>query len=497
MFKPFHRTSRLLLALALVLVLVQGAASAAQVTFLHFNDAYDLPPVDKELGGFDRIATLIADYRDQYPGALLVFPGDLISPSISSSVFKGSQMISGMNALQTDFATFGNHEWDFGDDVLQQRIGESDFTWLSTNVLWRMGLYPGTRPTALVTVNGVKVGLLGLATPETWDLSSPDADVRFVDPVVAARVAVSRLVSQGAQVIVALTHQTVADDQALLKSVPGIDLVLGGHEHDVILDRVGDRLISKAGSDARYLGVTTLTVEDGRVTAATSDFLPVARAIEPDPAVAKLVEDYQAKLDTALGETVGETRVALDARNSEVRQKEAVLGNLVADALRRFTGADVGLTNGGGIRTNAVFEPGPITRKDVVAWLPFGNRVVTVQLTGAQLKAALENGVSQVDQVAGRFPQVSGLSFAFDPSRPAGSRVLSVEVGGKPLDPNATYVVATNDFMLGGGDGYEALTHGKVLVDASAGRLMADVVADYIQTHSPIALKPEGRITIR
>lgn len=495
MVKRLHRTSHLWLALALVLVLLPGTASAAQVTLLHFNDAYDLPPVDEELGGFDRLASLIDQYLAEDPDALVLFAGDLISPSLASSVFYGSQMIQGMNVIDVDYAAFGNHEWDFGDAILQKRIAESDFTWLSTNVLWRMGLYPGTQTTALVEVDGVKVGLIGLVTPDTVDLASPGEEVRFVDPVLAARIAAEKLTAQGADIIVALTHLTIAEDRALLAAVPEIDVVLGGHDHDVTTEWVGDQFISKAGSEARYLGVTTVTVEGGQMVGATSQMVPVTRDLEPHPAMAALMADYESQLDEALGEVIGETRVPLDARNSAIRQREEVLGNLVADALRDFTGADVAITNGGGIRTNALFEPGPITRRDVVAWLPFGNVVVTTEVTGAQIWAALENGVSQVEDVAGRFPQVSGIRFVYDPSRPAGSRVLSVEVNGRPLDPTARYVLATNDFMLTGGDGYESLTGGRVLLDPTSGRLMAEVVVEYIQENSPITMELEGRIT--
>src|SRR5690606_931739 len=242
MVKGSHRSSHLWLALALVVVLLSGTASAAQITLLHFNDAYDLPPVDEELGGFDRLATLIDQYRAQHPNALVLFAGDLISPSLASSVFYGSQMIQGMNVIGVDYAAFGNHEWDFGDAVLQERIAESEFTWLSTNVLWRMGLYPGTQTTALVEVDGVKVGLVGLV--------SRGEETRCVDPIVAARIGAERLKAQGAEVIVALTHLTIAEDRALLAAVPEIDVVLGGHDHDVTTEWVGRQFISKAGSEA-------------------------------------------------------------------------------------------------------------------------------------------------------------------------------------------------------------------------------------------------------
>jgi 5'-nucleotidase len=184
-------------------------------------------------------------------------------------------------------------------------------------------------------------------------------------------------------------------------------------------------------------------------------------------------------------------------RTSTVRAKESSLANFIADAMRQAVGADVAITNGGGIRSNAVFPTGPIARKDVLAWLPFGNIVTKVQVRGAAIRAALENGVSQVSELAGRFPQVSGLRFSFNPTRPAGQRIVEVAVGGRPLDPAATYTVAINDFMLGGGDGYGMLrADGQVLIDATGGPVMATAVMQAIQRAQTIAPTVEGRIRI-
>jgi 5'-nucleotidase / UDP-sugar diphosphatase len=174
------------------------------------------------------------------------------------------------------------------------------------------------------------------------------------------------------------------------------------------------------------------------------------------------------------------------------------MGNLIADALREALQADVALVNGGGIRGNRLYEAGtPLTRRDILQEMPFGNPGVLVELSGADLLAALENGVSQVENKAGRFPQVSGLRLTYNPGKPAGSRVLDVQVGGKALDRTATYRVATNDFLLKGGDGYSSLSKGKVLIDASGGSLMATTVMHYITTKGSVAPQVEGRIVAR
>ena len=186
----------------------------------------------------------------------------------------------------------------------------------------------------------------------------------------------------------------------------------------------------------------------------------------------------------------------LDSRRATVRLAESNFGDLIADAMRAHVGAEVALTNGGGIRGDRTYDPGTVlTRKDILTELPFGNVVMLIELSGADLLAALENGVSQVPDAAGRFPQVSGLTFSYDAAKPAGSRIVKVKIGGAPLDPGGTYKVATNDYIFGGGDGYAALGHGKPLIDASAATLMASMVIDYIAKEGEIAPKVDGRIT--
>jgi 2',3'-cyclic-nucleotide 2'-phosphodiesterase (5'-nucleotidase family) len=217
--------------------------------------------------------------------------------------------------------------------------------------------------------------------------------------------------------------------------------------------------------------------------------------VAPDPAIAALVKQHEDKLDENLKVAVGTTSVELDSRRATVRLKEAVIGNLIADAIRDATKADVAVTNGGGIRGDRTYAAGTtLTRKDVLTELPFGNVTVLLEISGADLLTALEEGVSLVEDVAGRFPHVSGLSFVFDPKRPRGSRVLKVTIGGKPLDPAATYRLATNEYMMAGGDGYAALKKGKPIIDASGGPLMATVVMDYITARGTVAPSLEGRI---
>ncbi len=192
---------------------------------------------------------------------------------------------------------------------------------------------------------------------------------------------------------------------------------------------------------------------------------------------------------------MGSRAGALDWGRATVGLKEGGIGNLLADAIRGSTGADAAITNGGGIRGDRTYAAGAtLTRKDILTELPFGNVAVLMELSGSDLRSALEEGVSAVEDVAGRFPHVSGLRFVFDAKRPKGSRVLDVSIGGKPLDPAATYRVATNEYMMAGGDGYASLKKGRPIVDASGGALMANVVMDYITARGAVSPAVEGRI---
>jgi 2',3'-cyclic-nucleotide 2'-phosphodiesterase (5'-nucleotidase family) len=241
-----------------------------------------------------------------------------------------------------------------------------------------------------------------------------------------------------------------------------------------------------------------VTEKGPQVTVTPSWRMIANRGVTPDPGVAVEVARYTAILDQELGQPVGQTQMALNSQTGEVRTRETTMGNLIADALREALQADVALVNGGGIRGNRLYEAGTtLTRRDVLQELPFGNPGVLVELSGADLLAALENGVSQVENKAGRFPQVSGLQLTYNPGKPAGSRVLDVQVGGKALDRSATYRVATNDFLLKGGDGYNSLSKGKVLIDASGGTLIATTVMRFITARGAVAPQVEGRIVAR
>jgi 2',3'-cyclic-nucleotide 2'-phosphodiesterase (5'-nucleotidase family) len=502
--RPASLRARLTLVLCLA-----GALSACvarepdlapvRLTFLQFNDHYILEPVDREghKGGMARIATLVARTRAESPHTLLALAGDTISPSIMSTFLRGEQMIAAWNALGLDVATFGNHEFDFGPATLRERMRESRFVWVSSNVIDRATGQPfgGARATHVLERGGVAVGFFGLTLPDTAETSSPGPEVEFRDPLEAARAAVAALTQRGHPVVVAVTHQDMAADERMARTVPGIHLVLGGHEHDPLESVVGTTLITKAGSDGVFVvRIDLQATREGKVLARRHRFVPVTAELPPDPAMTALVARYQARLSQALDGRIGETRVPLDARNAALRTGETNVGNYVADVIRARLRADVAVMNGGGIRGNQVVPAGPLARRDVNALVPFLNVLVKLEVSGRVLLDVLERSVAAYPRESGGFLQVSGLAFTFDPTRPPGARVQRVLVDGRPLDPERRYTLATNSYLARGGDGYAMLATAKQLVGPEDGPGLAETLVEAIERAGAIAPVVEGRI---
>ena len=250
-----------------------------------------------------------------------------------------------------------------------------------------------------------------------------------------------------------------------------VDLILSGHTHDLFINYDGRNAMVESSYDAHYVTAIDVAIEvkeqDGRrVVSWWPQFRVIDTAtVTPDPEVAAVVACFEQELSKELDVPLGTTAVELDSRNATVRTREAAIGNLIADAMRASTHADAAVMNGGGIRAGRIYAPGTtITRRDILAELPFGNRLVTIDITGAELKRALENGLAQLPNAGGRFPQVSGLTIEADTSRPAGNRIVSIKVGDAPLDERKTYRVATNDFLTRGGDGYDWFDDAKALL---------------------------------
>ncbi|MGB8816539.1 MAG: 5'-nucleotidase C-terminal domain-containing protein, partial [Rhizobiaceae bacterium] len=382
-------------------------------------------------------------------------------------------------------------------------VKSSKYPWAAINLTKADGsAIDGLGGVTMKDIGGVKVAIVPVEQDTTPQVSS-SGDLKFGPTADTAIAAAKQARKDGAEIVVGLVQAPHSDDQKMFAS-KAFDVIISGDDHDLVMQYNGITAYVDTSTDANYLVPIDLNVtveeKDGKRTVKWEPnfrFIDTA-SVTPDPETMKLVEDYQKQLDNELNVVIGKTTNGLDSRRNVVRTQEAAIGNLIADAMRDVTGADVAIMNGGGIRADKEYAAGSdITRKDILTELPFGNVTVMVEVTGKQLREALENGVSKLEDGAGRFAQVSGMKVEFDATKPAGGRVVTAVVGDKPLDDAATYKLATNDFVLGGGDGFTSLAGGKVLVDARGGKLVANDVMVYVKKLGTVDAKVEGRITIK
>lgn len=501
----------LLCLLLLLSLAVPAGARAVSLRLLYVNDFHGFaepyrPLGSKELlGGAAYLAGAVDRLRAGQP-TLLLAAGDMIQGNNWANLFKGQSSMELMNAMKFDALVVGNHEFDYGQKVLQERLREAHFPVLGANV---KGL-PGLKPYVIKDIAGLRVAIIGVVTADTPISTHPRnvTGLKFAPPDATVARCLKDLKGK-ADLVVVLSHIGYAADRALAAQVPGIDVIIGGHSHTRLEAPavVNHTIIGQAWEHAKALGVLDLDLKDGKIVK-FSGHLQEIKPIpgQEDKAIEKIVEKYSQKVDAVLDRTIGETEVDLDGEHGRIR--ETNLGDLVADIMRSAAGAQAALINGGSLR--AGIHRGPIQAKEIYSALPFDNYVVAIWLTGQQLRESLEHGVSGLTERAGRFPQVSGLTFTYSPQAVAGSRVREVTINGRPLDPKGKYVVATNDFLAAGGDGYrafgQALKAGagflrlggaltsKNLTYCNPGVWLRDLVIDYIKTNKTISPQVEGRI---
>ena len=489
-----------IIAAALSLSAQQKPDCTVRVTLLQVNDVYQFAPVDQGArGGLARLLTLRKAIEKESPNTLFLLSGDTISPSVESITYKGAQMIDAWNTAQLDYSTFGNHEFDFGPDVLRQRMQESKFKWLAANVIDKKTGKPFGDALAYVVreFDGVKVAIFGLTLEETKITSRPGPDVEFLNPCETARKMVAEIHARGIKTVVALTHLSMSEDKEVARC-SGVDLIIGGHEHSLLESASSGAPIFKMTADARELGQIDLNISKntGAVESIDWKVIPVTDKTPDDPQFAAINLKY-GSLIKELSRVVGRTSVDLDARSAVGRTQETNVGDFIADAFRASTGAEVGLMNGGSIRADEIINAGALTRRDVLSILPFKNKVVKVEVSGAILRTVLEHGVarSAEDAEPGRFPQVSGMRFTFDGRRPPGSRIVDLTINGKPLDEKKTYTLAASDYIaIDGGDGYAMLKTARVLIPRERGQFDSDVLQAAIAAKKVVAPKTDGRI---
>ncbi len=471
-----------------------------KLTILGVGDVYQFD-ASHGRGGFARLNAVARAERAANPNTLYVFDGDMLSPSLLSGFDHGQNTIDLTNVVPFDIAVPGNHEFDFGPANFLEKVQGSKYPWAAINVTNADGsALEGVGGVMMKEMAGLKIALVPVAQDTSPEVSTTD-DLVFQPTVDTAIAAAKQARADGADLVIGVVQTNMANDRELIASHT-FDVIMSGDDHSYATSFDGVTAYVETSIDGEFLSPLDLNVtidvkDDGSRKVSWEPafrFIDTA-TVTPDPETQKMVDAFNAQLDTSLDVVIGTTTTELDSRRNMVRSQETPMGDLIADAMRAAVGADIAITNGGGIRGDRTYDAGTkLTRRDILTELPFGNVTVMTEIPGSQVLAALENGVSQVEDGAGRFPQVSGLTFTYDASADAGSRVQEVLVGGAPLDLDKLYKVAVNDYMLAGGDGYTALGGGRVIINKGNGNLMANDVMDYVAGMGEIAPAIEGRI---
>lgn len=448
-----------------------GSAATVHITLGHTNDVHGhiTENVGSKEFGYAKMATLINDWRKENKNFLLLDAGDTFQGSIYVNQSKGESIVSILNYLKYEAMATGNHEFDFGWEQVLKLEDMLEYPMINANTFKADGSNL-LEPVHYAEIGGKTFAFLGFVTEETPIVTHPDnvKGLTFKDPVEIAKKLVPELKKKADHVVV-VSHVGIDVDREIAKNVPGIDMIVGGHSHTPLKtpEVVNGTYIVQDWEYGKSLGRADLYYLGEELVSFSGGLKQYDESVVADPEVAKMVDVIAKDIDEVMKVVIAKTEVALDGARENVRTKETNLGNLLTDIMLERTKslpgfeADVAVTNGGGIRDS--IAAGDITKKMLLTVFPFPNTLAVVEVKGSDLKIALEGGLSKVEEKAGSFPQISGMSLVFDAKKPVGERITELKIGGKALDPEKTYRVATNDFLAAGGDGYATFKKSKML----------------------------------
>jgi len=491
-----------------------GPKGPVKLVILHTNDHHGHPlkfdnyPM-KGVGGLPARATLVNQVRAENENVLVLDAGDINTGESESTFFNAEPDILGYNYIGYDAVTLGNHEFDNPLDVLQKQMKDAKFPFLSANIKYKDGKYVG-QPYIIKEFKGLKVAILGLTTTETKTVGNPAivGNLIIEDEIAVAKKFVPEL-KKKADIVIVLGHLGIYDtygSKILAQQVSGIDLIIDGHSHTYMKEPIvvnGTPIVS-AYQWGLYVGKAVLTVEKKKITSFNWEAIPVnlqekkadgsmgfiTAEIKEDTKLLDLLAPYKAKVEQILAEEIGEATDTFP--NADSRKAETAIGDLVADAMLDYVkplGVSFAINNGGGIRAD--LPKGKITKKTIYTILPFSNTLVVLTMKGSDL-LELFNYIATIPQGKGAFPQVSdGVSFTINYEKGICENIL---VEGKPIDPNATYKIATNSYMATGGDGYVVFKKAIAVYDTSM--MQRDIMIEFIKKVKTVTPIIKNRITI-
>lgn len=462
----------------IVMLMIFGSTicAAAELVIFHTNDMHSRIQSTDDEGqsiGLAQISAAVKTTKAENPLTLWLDAGDTLHGMPVINLSTGKNMVTLLNLAGVDAMTAGNHDFNYGSKQLERLAKGLKFPLLAANIVRKDTDKNLFKSYKIFKLNGLKVGVFGLATPETAYKTNP-ANVKTVDflnPVDKAREMI-KILRPKCDVVIALTHLGVDassefTSERLARETDGIDLIVDGHSHTALYDgiRIKDTLIVQAGFYEHFLGRATLEIDGNKIVSKKAELLDAdaVKAINPTPdakILAKL-DEFNKQTDKILNEVICRSDKNLSGDRLLVRRNESELGNLTADAYRWFAQTDIGICNGGDIRTD--LPEGDVTRRDVLAIFPFADTVVAVEIPGATIREMLEHSVEFYPASSGGFLAVSGITFSYDPSKPPKHRVEEIFVNGQPLDEGKTYTLALIKFLSAGGDDYTMLANLKHL----------------------------------
>ena len=525
--------SFIFLSCAIMLGLLSQPSIAAhdkvyEITILHTNDFHArFRPISKYdnncsaknnakgkcFGGTARLISAIEDARSRHSNTILLDGGDQFQGTLFYNLYKGKVAAEMMNKLGYDGMAVGNHEFDDGPETLRAFMDSVTFPVLmaNANVHMEPELKGKLQKSTTLYRNNQKIGLIGINTEKTAELSSPGDNVIFTDAVAAVQAEVDFLTEAGVNKIILMSHSSYEIDKMIAANTTGVDVIVGGHDN-AYLSNVSDRAkgpyptvvngtqIVQAYAYGKFLGeLSVLFDEAGNVIYATGEPITIDGSVNENSQIVARLDELEEPINALKETIVGTVSSPLTGDRAVCRIQECDMGNMIADAMRGAVidkGYTIALQNSGGIR--ASLDAGEVTLGEIMTILPFQNTLSTFKVTGQQLLTAIENGVSEVEDNAGRFPQVSGMRYTFDLAKPANEgRVTSIEIdedgSWKPLDLNKIYGMVSNNFIRGGGDGYKVFRSASEIYDF--GPDLADVVANYIKANPGYSGYTDNRIT--
>jgi len=478
-------------------------AGSGELILLHTNDHHGAVLPSNGRGGLAERAAYINAVRATNPQVLLLDAGDINTGSALSNMFYAEIDLRAYNMMGYDAVTFGNHEFDGPSGRLKQQIALAEFPFVCSNIQNSDGSFLGGNRYIVKKYDNFTVGILGLTTLRTISIANPaDSGLYFIDEIEAAIETVYILRNrEKVDIVIALAHMGNVEEAPnhvtsteLAEIVEGIDIIVDGHSH-TYMDapvKVEDTWIVSANEWGKYVGHGKLTVRDGKL----ADFFWKPVAIGPDREIAAMIEPYVKKAGESLKEVIGTAAGDFEFGNRLPRYQETAVGNLVTDASYWYftevqkQNLDFAFHNGGNIRDG--LNKGDITREQILTILPFENYLYIVSLKGSEI-IELFKFIANIPQGAGGFPQFSKeVRYTID--KQSGS-VTELSIGGAPVDPDKTYRFCTNDFLLGGGDGYAILEKSADRYNTS--QLLSNIVIEYIKSRGePVSPFTDGRLTI-